>query len=257
LDRKFITSFLFITIGTLIILAAPGNYLRAQLNPTAFAGNPLLNFFTVNRKFLTHVWQIVPMIFVLVLSTKPLWEKIKNNFTPFLKWRWILTAVSTAAPLAAMGGAVAPRAGIYFHTYGFIFLCYYFYSLIDRKNLWPKDKYQNYLQFLLAGAFLINIYSDLFSAIRFDKDYSAQFATLESSRNQPIDFKIMKNAEEPRSLKINIKSQDPTQWANICMSRYFNVNSVIFPDAPPPKVFGDDGIQNHYLDTWKRAESLK
>jgi hypothetical protein len=251
-DRKFLISFLFVTVGTLIIVAAPGNFLRAHVNPTAFQGNIFLNFLVVNRKFITHVWHMVPLLFLLILSTKSLWDKIKTNLSPFLRWRWLMTAISTAAPLAVLGGPVSPRAGIYFHTYAFIFFCYFFYYLIDRYRLWPKDRYQSYLQLLLVFGFLINIYYDLSKAIPFSRDYSAQVANLENVSGQPVDYEFVRKAEEPRSLKIGIRSQDKTQWANVCMSRYFNVNSVIFPQAPRPKVFGDDGIENHYLDTWKK-----
>jgi hypothetical protein len=261
LEKKFVIALVCIVAGTIIISIAPGNFSRASLNESSFGGNILVNYAKYTSRFIAHVWHMIPLTFLFVFSLEKFFEKLPNLSKTTL-FKWCLITISTVSPFAVLNSAASPRGGIHFHLFFGIFLILSFAYLCRTYNLWPSNRVQKTIQFIIALAFIGVSGSEAFKAIPFYQDYQVQLQKLNEVKDTNVDFKFLRKKKEPRTLKMVVFSKHKAHWSNVCMARYYGVNSIVFPHNlfwgkhSEPENEEDlparERIENHYLDLGKK-----
>lgn len=218
-DKKFVLSLIFVLAGTILLIAAPGNFIRSTLAEDAFTGFIPWTFLVVNGKFTIFGWPLI--VFAIALGVL-LRDKIKEvNFHE--KVRWLLVAISTASPFAVLNSFTSPRTSIFFHFFIFIFI------LLATRNIRIslKPTVQRLSLAAIVCGFYFMIISDHFKAYPYHKEYSSQLAVMEKNRETENDLIFEKQHLEPRSLRIKGLNRNPKNWSNLCTANYFKVRSIL------------------------------
>jgi hypothetical protein len=217
LDKKLLISLFFILLGTIIIVSAPGNLIRADASDDAFRGNVLFNLVLVNLKFIGFGWPLIPLSFIFTMAF--------NDQLPTVSFsKWLLTALATASPLAVLNSFTSPRTAIFFHFFFTIFLIISFKTLFERYRL--EFKFSNFASYFMAGVFFFLIIKDHFQAYHFHQEYSSQIKALEQVRNTPTSFIFKEPPSSPKSLSITTFSKESGAWDNQCAANYYGVDSI-------------------------------
>lgn len=221
-DKKFILSLIFLLLGTIIMISAPGNFLRASHSQEAFGGFILWNLARVNLKFIAFGWQLIILSAIIAY----IFRDLIISTTTSKKLQWLLTAVATASPLAALNSFTSPRTAVFFHAFFSIFLLLSFKSLFEKVS--ARKSIRTGLEFVLIITFFGLILTDHLKGYQYFKEYSAQFEVLRKNQGSQEDVVFTKQPSPPKSLDAELFKEDPSYFGNVCAANYYGVKKIIY-----------------------------
>ena len=225
-DTKFLFSMVLLLAGTVVMVVAPGNFIRAKDPSEPFQGFLLWNLIVVNSKFILFGW---PLVFLCAIFAYQFKDMIKVMNTS-KRWQWFLTALATASPFALLNGFTSPRTAIFFHAFFSILLISCFKILFDKFSY--NVRVSKFLSITVVIVFFVMISKDHYEAISYSEEYSAQIEQMEKNRGTRKKLYFIKKHFEPKSLRITNFSHEANFSANECAAIYFDLESIQYNIIP-------------------------
>jgi len=242
----FIIFFLFSTFS----LSAPGNFIRNSLSVKGTFSEQIISkiFFSINAlkkypiKWINFPVALISSTFFIFLIRH---KELKQNFLNPIILLLLNLFIIFSGFFILNWPTVEDRT---LNVIYFIFLLSLFFNLYNLSNYIknnPKNKLVNFINnintsnkikfgliILTISSILITknntnlAYKDILSgeAYRYNIELNDRYKTIQHNINQKLVVKMLSN--KPKSIYFRDIDKSPTDWKNICYTKYFNLKNI-------------------------------
>lgn len=263
--KRALLMIILLSIGLLVIVVAPGNFVRSAYGKNSFIFNSWILFFNYYKTTLHFIRLSFGMIITIIISI-PLTIifsihssnynikqtaiiYLKKNLPTSLKWiiirpllikflylsQFLFAALASILPFIFLPDFISPRISIYFMV--FIFFWIYFGitpKILMRITSPPTNKHghtPNY-SYLLINIFLLFILSITTSHIirlnQIKKEVLEREQIIKSYSDKNVDVIIypIDQTKIPFSYRFSDIASDKDNWINIAIATTYNLKSI-------------------------------
>ncbi len=250
---------LLLVVGLLIIVIAPGNFIRSTYGRNSFALNFLTLFSNASNIVLYNVRQSVPL-FILVIGSIPLMtvfylyssaKKIKRRIvvslgnydmkTTLKLTRFLFASIASVAPFIFVPDFVSPRGTIYFMA--FLFFWIYFDLLpfclkCIVEHISKRHIQRSYWPFIGIAVFLLGIFSFTSSHILRLRQIKAEVLKREkiiksyANKGEDVIIYPIDKSKLPFSYTFSDITIDKQNWINQAVAKTYNLKSIRVESIP-------------------------
>jgi len=228
--HEFITTFVFMVIGTCVCTLAPGNFGRAGSRFDFAFGSMLSGYLIVFNEYLFMSKGV--LIGALALSSViifvfPTFEIKRKKLS---SWAFvnIAAALTSIIPFIVMPAAASKHTSLFFQSFFFLGLTYFFLYFYQFAN----SKAAKNIALITVGIFLMYfIYTGFDQYVKgriVKKQMIERYNLLESRRGDHSDIQVksIKMPDDFFTNRIWEISSDSSSWENIALKEYFDVGNV-------------------------------
>lgn len=222
-----------VLIGAIILMVAPGNYVRATYSSRALKFHLLPLIYNLAYLFLKYTY-VCKWFFVLALVSSFVFVKNYKSSADDGRLRkyslvFLFTAFSTLVPMVLLKDFAATRTALFYGVYGFIGISIFIFSFHKKLNVMSSKimiDHRNLIA-ILAFCALVNVTFDIYLASGIKSQYLQRLELLDTQKGQVVDVDV-ENIVGPYPSSIyndDIKS-DPNHWINVEVAKYYNFKTI-------------------------------
>ncbi len=289
--RSYKTLFilLIVIVGTTIVVIAPGNYSRMNLNVSFFEGRQIADFqFSLTSSLVTAwdfilQWTNILFLLTAVIATPLIIYVLKNSkrsifkLNPIISLVWSFLFVAACLfPLFWAFGEAGPRRALNVTYFTIIML--FFFNLVVLLNYFkhklPEFHFKTvFIAIILLPVLLHTLNSNnnlkaVYNCIQtgeakeFKKERQAYYDKIAAHTSKVATCYLTPLVTKPSLLYLTDLSANPECWWNVVFARYFNINEVSLSTAPPDTMaflfdFEEEEATPKYNYSRKKGKSFR
>lgn len=277
--RRIIILIALLIIGTLIIVLAPGNFVRSAYGLNSFTLSLSAMSFNFIRTLILYIKLSIPLFIMLLISIPLIFILISNTSIYIFRiiirikikkeyyinmnkriirkclfhivslFQFLLAAIATIIPFILLPDFASTRTSLFFMAFVFFWVYFQIIPLILLKTFTSSalNKFYDgmHIHNLWITSFLLCIFlivsSHIISLNLIKNKVLAREALIKAFTNKNVDVTIYPIDKRglPFSYSFDDIAQDKTNWINQAVSDYFNLKSITVNNIYEKKSRGD------------------
>ncbi|MEI7842016.1 MAG: DUF6056 family protein [Gallionellaceae bacterium] len=236
-------------VGALVVILAPGNFVRATYHPNSFNFNldsvlhgiaVLYSVFIYKLNWPIYIFPSIAILVLLLAAKAYTKSKQPSDFLGYLmqlphKFAWpilyFVCAVVTVLPLIPVSSFAEPRTGFYFTVFSVMGVFSILNILLEDAVIQKSSKSRwamfQIVSIIFAGITVFSIVSDITLAIQIKKQFKQRDSYISKTASTDRIIRVPSIVgEAPKSLFLFDISTDVDLWTNTCVARYYKKDKV-------------------------------
>jgi hypothetical protein len=225
--KFFFSLALIISVASLPLLLAPGNFVRAKtisVHNTHSALGLLASYFDVAKLFLDCAANTLLLTIPMALICGTFLDKKTKSKRIQIGLCLIGSAIGSALPMGFASEHNGARPASFF----VLFSCFGLFSILSTIVIFPKlEKNKQTISSILLIVASVFVAFDFYRGLAVREHFIARDNYLKSPQliNQDVVVTVFEG-KTPRSLNNHDIKMDPNHWINVSVSQYYHLKSI-------------------------------